>query len=117
MKLKWQKPEETPSVEIGTETKYWIAIEVKNPKTETTTIKTLLAYYQNRPFDQEKYDIGEIGDEDALVNCDGDYVDSVGWVSCKEHVEFENYYTPFNLDNNAKLMGWAEYIPPEFTSF
>jgi hypothetical protein len=112
MELNWQKPEEIPVVKAGSETQFWIAVEITNPNKDPEVF-TFLAQYQNRPY--KDGDEEHLGD-DSLVNTDGEYVDSVGWVTCQSHCEFDNYYTPIAFSDNYKLLGWAEYIAPKFSS-
>ena len=108
--LNWESPTTTPQVKVGTEKELWIAVEfTRNGK--PSEVITFLAQYQNRPYklgDEEELD------EDNLVNTDGEYVDSVGWVTCQSHYEFDNYYELLTFNDNYKLLGWAEYTPPEF---
>ena len=117
MQLKWQKPDVIPVVQLGEEKQFWVAIEVKGVRMTGDHVKTFLAQYQNRPFDQEKYDNNVDEFDDCLVDVDGEFVSSVGWVHCQTHVEFENFYEPFNFSDDYKLLGWAEYTAPEFPPF
>jgi len=107
--INWNSPESIPQVKIGTEELFWIA------RLSVTTKKqsVYLAYYQNRPFHENEED--EVILEEVLADEDGDYISSVGWVSIKQHYEFENYYEPIYFGKEYKLLGWAEYAPPEFT--
>ena len=106
--VEWKDPLTTPDVNKGDEKQFWLALSITRKGVEK--IHTFLAYYQNRPYQEGD----EKEDDDALVNIDGDYINSVGWVSCKSHVEFDNYYEPITINENSKLLGWAEYTPPEF---
>lgn len=110
--MKWQKPEVTPIVPVGGEQEFWVAVEVSRNE-NPPKIYTFLAQYQNRPYEEGVLDED---DDEALVNVDGEYVSSVGWVMLKSHVEFDNYYEPISFNNNYKLLGWAEYVPPEFNT-
>ncbi len=112
MKLNWNKPEAIPQVKSGTEEQFWVAVEIDSPKHEKPKVITFLAQYQNRPYKDGDEDLH--GD-DALVNTDGEYVNSIGWVTCQSHYEFDNYYELITFNENYKLLGWAEYTPPEFT--
>jgi len=115
--INWQQPETIPTVALGTEKQFWVAVKIHRASTsrEDNPEKTVtfLAQYQNRPYKEGDED--ENGDE-ALVSTDGEYVASVGWVTCQSHCEFDNYYEPLEFNDSYKLLGWAEYIAPEFTS-
>jgi len=113
--VKWQDPKAIPKVNAGTEEQFWMAVEAK--RGDEVKIFTFLAQYQNRPFNKERCDDDDyLDDNDALVNCYGDYINSVGWVRCQSHIEFDNYYTQITFRDDYKLLGWAEYTPPAFTS-
>ena len=108
--LEWKKPCETPIVKRGSEECFWLAVEIKRANKEPSIV-TFLGQYQNRPYqngDEEIY-----GDE-YLVNTDGEYVDSVGWVTCQSHYEFDNYYELIQFSDTYRLLGWAYYKPPKF---
>lgn len=111
MNLKWNKPKQLPLVEQGTENLYWVAVESKD-KDGNPKIYTFLAYYQNRPLHT---DDNEDVREDCLVDTCGDPVESIGWVDCKAHCEFDDFYEPLDFTESYKLLGWAEYTPPVFT--
>lgn len=106
----WQKPESTPVVEVGSEKEFWIAVEATRSN-KPAKIYTFLAQYQNRPYEEGEEEFS--GDE-PLVSVDGEYISSVGWVTCKQHTEFDNFYEPISFNDNYKLLGWAEYVAPEF---
>jgi hypothetical protein len=114
-KLNWKNPELIPVVSVGCEKEFWVAIKINtpnsNPQSEQSKIVTFLAQYQNRPYTEGDED--KNGDE-ALVNTDGEYVNSVGWVTCQSHYEFDNYYELITFNDNYELLGWAEYTPPVF---
>jgi hypothetical protein len=109
--FKWNNPEDVPVIKEGTEKEIWLAVEIDSPKFEKPKKITFLAQYQNRPY--KEGDEGLHGD-DALVNTDGEYVNSVGWVTCQSHCEFDNYYELITFNENYKLLGWAEYTSPKF---
>jgi hypothetical protein len=104
--MKWESPNKTPSVDLGTEKKYWIA--VKSPRREKPLV--FLALYQNRPLDHPHSYDWELTDED------GHAVSMVGWVNCQKHVDFDNFYSSITFTETYVLLGWAEYTPPEFTA-
>lgn len=106
--IKWNSPESIPEVKEGTEDLFWIAV-VNDKKKQIV----FLAYYQNRPLETDED--GDPANDDYLININGDPIDSVGWVDCKEHSEFDNFYTKLDFDESYKLLGWAEYDPPKFT--
>lgn len=108
IKVEWQNPKKTPEVEVGTETEFWLAVAIK--RNNETTVVTFLGQYQNRPYSEGDEDYGD----EALVECIGEYVNSVGWVTCQPHVEFDNYYEPFTFNEDYDLLGWANYSPPKY---
>lgn len=105
----WQSPETTPTVPVGEEQEFWIAVHSQH----TNKTHVYLAQYQNRPVNLDEG--GEpIGDEEPLIDVDGEYVDSVGWVMNRQHTEFDNYYEKINFSSDYQLLGWANYQPPAF---
>jgi hypothetical protein len=115
IKVNLEKPELIPVVNSGCEKEFWVAIKINTANSqlnsEQSKIVTFLAQYQNRPYTEGDED--KDGDE-ALVNTDGEYVNSVGWVTCQTHYEFDNYYEIIAFKDNYKLLGWADYTPPVF---
>lgn len=108
--VKWNDPNTVPEVELGTEEKYWIAVETKSG------INVFEVLYQNRPLLQDED--GDANDECAdwaLNGEDGGYVSSVGWVQNQAHYEYSDFYVPLGLCEDCKLLGWAEYQAPAFT--
>ena len=111
LELNWRNPEIIPVVKVGQEVEFWIAVEITRPN-KCAKVFTFLSQYQNRPYIDGDEDLGG---EDALVNTNGDYVDSVGWVTCQSHNQFDNYYEPIQFSDDYKLLGWSEYVAPKFT--
>lgn len=110
MKVNWNNPKSTPDVEKGTEKLCWLAV-----KAESRPPVVFLAHYQNRPLELDED--GEPLDEcNCLSNCDGEYIESIGWVDCKEHYEFDNFYTPLSFNKDYRLLAWAECKTPTFAS-
>lgn len=107
--LKWNRPEAIPDVELGCETLFWIAVHLGSSNKQ----HVFLAHYQNRPvtFDEDGYPL----EDWALTNEDGGEFGSVGWVSRREHNDFDGYYEELTFNDEYKLLGWAEYVPPQFT--
>lgn len=106
----WNKPEHLPLVCEGTQELFWIAIETGEGRRAVFP-----AYYQNRPV--KKDEDGEVlNEEDYLVNEDGEPFGSVGWVDCKQHHEFDDFYSPLEFNKNYKMLAWAVYTPPVFIS-
>lgn len=105
MELRWNSPDTVPDVPKWTEQEFWIAVASKY----TGKTHVFLAQYQNRPLENDPIS------DDCLVDCDGEYIHSVGWVSCQTHVQYDNYYEAMDFSDHWKLLGWAEYTPPEFT--
>jgi len=114
--VNWQDPSHSPEVEKGDEKLFWVAVKVKRPNTAsqsvTEKVVTFLAYYQNRPLEVDSE--GEYIDDDYLVNECGEPHESIGWVNCQSHCEFDNFYVPIEFDDNYELLGWAEYVAPGF---
>lgn len=115
----WKSPETTPTVKIGEELLFWVAVEVNKinphpqPKLVEKRIVTFLAYYQNRPL-SEIDDTDDMPDWTLSDECGG-YVGSIGWVDNKAHHDFEDFYEPLDFNEHYKLVGWAEHTPPLFT--
>jgi hypothetical protein len=103
----WNEPDSIPSVAKGTEDLFWVAVDSRH----SGKVHVFMAYYQNRPL--EYHEDGVLVD-DALYDTNGDPVDSVGWVDCKEHYEFDDYYTPLSFDDDYKLLGWKECLVPVY---
>ncbi|MEO0437901.1 MAG: hypothetical protein AAF098_13430 [Pseudomonadota bacterium] len=106
--LVWNEPESIPQVALGTEELYWIAVD----SGWTGKIHVFLAHYQNRPYDPD--DEVAAQEDWVLVDQDGGYIGSVGWVREKEHDEFNDFYSLIRFSDYYRLLGWAEYTPPEF---
>jgi len=108
--IKWNNPGTVPNVEKGKEELFWIAVE--SPHSSSPHV--FLAYYQNRPLEfddeDEEYPLG-----DVLYNTEGEAIESIGWMDCKQHYDFDDYYSPIEFNDQYKLLGWAEYTPPKFT--
>ena len=115
--LEWKSPDTVPEVKEAAERLFWLAVEYKrvtpHPDSKQTETFTFLAFYQNRPIELD--DDGEPTNDDYLVNTDGEPMESIGWVTDKQHDEFDNYYMPIEFSDHYKLLGWAEYTPPKFT--
>jgi hypothetical protein len=109
--IEWKGAGAIPVVSKGAERLFWLAVEVAS--SDEPKVVTFLAHYQNRPLEQDGD--GEFLNDDYLTNTDGAPIESVGWVSCKEHVEFSNFYEVIKFNDEYKLLGWAEYTPPTFT--
>ena len=105
----WHKPDTFPVIPKNTENEFWIVFHSNH--TGKTHVK--LAIYQNRPLSLQT-DGTPVDEDDCLYDCDGEPIHSVGWVSCKEHYEFESYYTALDF-NSSTLLGWAELPKPIFT--
>ena len=110
MQVQWNSPDSTPSVDIGTEELFWLAIQSKKSD-GTKYIIVRSALYQNRPLieDEEGFRPGW-----TLIDPDCEHIDSVGWVDVTNHYEFDDFYEPIYFDDYYKLLGWAEYCTPEF---
>jgi len=98
MIVSWRSPKTVPEVEVGTEKEYWISIYSAYAGEELT----FLAMYQNRPLSE--------GEE--LETPYGEAIESIGWVTCKSHYEFDDFYEEIQFDDKYILTGWAEYTPP-----
>lgn len=110
LKPLWQSPETIPAVPVGEEQEFWIAVHSQH----SNKTHVYLAQYQNRPANLDEH--GEpIGDEDYyLIDVDGEYVDSVGWVMNRQHPDFDDYYEKIDFNTDYQLLGWANYQPPTF---
>ncbi|BCE02960.1 hypothetical protein [Marinicellulosiphila megalodicopiae] len=109
--LKWNNPETTPTVKLGTEELFWIAVQ--SSRREEPFV--FLAYFQNRPCDTAiANDDGPV-EHWAVSNEHDGYVSSVGWVENKAHYDYSEFYEPLEFNDDYKLLAWAEYIAPKFT--
>lgn len=104
----WNAPDAIPEVQKGSEKQFWIATLSKC----TGKQHVYLAQYQNRPLEYDEH--GELLSDDYLVSPDGEPHESVGWVSSKQHAEFDEYYELISFNDDYQLLGWAEYQPPTF---
>ena len=109
--LEWQLPALVPVVKEGTEEEFWVA--VVSVRDGIRSVHTFLGMYQNRPLQLDEE--GDPINDDYLSNDDGEAIESIGWVSCKSHIDFDNFYQQLHFNDNYILLGWAEYTPPEFT--
>lgn len=109
--VNWNKPSETPQVEVGTTKEFWIAVESRYPNRQVRQY-VFCAQYVNMPVYID--DEGEPNTDDYLVTVDGEPFHAVGWHSVKNHADFDNYYEPLTFNEEYVLLGWADYIKPEF---
>ena len=107
MNTVWISPDIEPVVEAGEEEIFWIAVHSQY----TGKTHVYPAQFQNRPLELDEND--DPAQDWVLYNDDG-YVGSVGWVTCKEHYEYSDWYEPIEFTEKYKLLGWAEFRPPEF---
>lgn len=109
--VNWNSPQNTPLVEEGSTKEFWIAVETNYPNREKTR-RVFSAQYVNMPVETD--DDGEPNTDNYLVDCDGEPLSCVGWHSVKDHADFYDYYEPLSFTDEYKLLGWADYIKPEF---
>lgn len=109
--VNWHSPEEIPFVSKGESTEFWIATERKDRNGKLIT-SVYCAQYTNMPvsFDED----GEPDTDYHLVSEDGEAISAVGWYSVKNHYDFDDYYDPISFNEDLKLLGWTDYIKPEF---
>lgn len=107
----WNDPKSIPEVELGSQELFWLAVETMHG------VHVFDAYFVNRPIVvNEDGEITRECEDWLLSDPDGrEIVGAVGWHSCKEHSEFDNFYVPLHFRNRYVLLGWAEYETPEFT--
>lgn len=109
MNVEWNAPEATPEVKKGTEKEFWVAVYSEHSGEN----RVFIAHYQNRPVDLD--DDGAPLADDFLTTPDGEPHHSVGWVLRTEHEDYDGFYTACQFSEQYRLLGWAEYEPPEFT--
>ncbi len=105
--IKWNNPEVAPDVELGTEKRFWIAVLGR-----AGGVFVYDALYQNRPV---IIDDNDIQADWVVHDRDGEPHHSVGWVDSIEAEDFDYFHSEIQFTENYKLMGWAEYVKPEFT--
>ena len=108
----WQSPETIPVVpKYGIEV-FWLAVEatIKGEK----QIVVFDALYINKPLEYENSDDEEPLDSDYHVDLDGHPIQAIGWHRALEHEEFSNYYEQINFNDDYVLLGWGEYLKPDF---
>nr|WP_319552409.1 hypothetical protein [uncultured Vibrio sp.] len=112
----WQSPEATPNVPKGETKTFWLAI-LRKRRDGSQAVMVLDAQYVNKPLEYAEDDIAKECplDDECFVSEDGDPIESVGWHCLMEHADFDGYYRPISFDENYELLGWGEYITPDFT--
>jgi len=108
----WQLPSKTPEVPKGENHLFWIAVQSQWSAGEQPRTLVYLANYINKPLELD--DDGEPLDDDCHVNTDGDPISAIGWHNQYDHPDFSGYYEPIQFNEQLKLLGWAEYLPPEW---
>lgn len=110
-KLGWNDPNAIPEVPKGESVSFWISVERTNRQGGKLT-NVYCAQYTNMPvvFDED----GEPDTDFHLVSEDGETISAVGWHDVKNHYDFDDYYEPIVFNEDCKLLGWKEYVKPEF---
>ncbi len=111
LNVKWNCPQETPDVKIGESTEFWVAVEVTDRNDNVSNV-VFCAQYTNMPVSFD--DDGEPDTDYHLVSEDGEAISAVGWHSVKDHYDFDNFYVELPFSDKYKLLGWCDYIKPEF---
>lgn len=113
--VNWQSPEKTPEVKTDEVKEFWVAVRFQ--KKDGWGDAVFSAQYVNKPLEyaDDDPDCENEPVNDFFVTCDGEPMESVGWFSVKSHSEFEDYYQPIFFNKEYILLGWAEYIKPEFS--
>lgn len=107
----WRSPDEVPPVEKFGMGLFWVAVQSQRKPTDKPKHSVFLAYFMNKPLELDSD--GESNDPDPHVDCDGEYVEAIGWHSQYEHYEFSSgFYEPITFCEQYLLLGWAEYEPP-----
>ena len=88
----WISTKNPPKIEPGTEKIFWIAYVDHNNTISVQMLKYL--------------------DDEPLMNDDGKYIESIGWVVVNENDEYQNYYTPYYQPE--KILAYQEITPPTF---
>lgn len=108
--VNWQSPEAMPNVAKGEVEKFWLAMRIKRKGEWFTTV--IDAQYVNKPLEYDED--GDLLDDDCFVNEDGDPINALGWHHVMEHADFDGYYEPIEFDAERELLGWGQYLKPEF---
>lgn len=113
--VNWQSPETTPEVEKYESESFWIAVKslVKDGWRESV----FEAQYVNKPleYDESDSDCENPLDDNHFVNVDGEPMEAVGWYCVRDHSEFSDFYEPITFGKEYVLLGWGNYIKPDFT--
>lgn len=110
----WQSPQTTPDVPKGETKTFWIAVQFKRKGEWHKSVFD--AQYVNKPLEYAEDDINcECPlDDEHFVSHDGDPIEAVGWHSVMEHADFSGYYEQIIFNEDRELLGWGDYLKPEF---
>ena len=106
----WHSPTETPPVEMYDLGLFWIAVQSQYSAEQGPRTSVYLAHYINKPLTLDEND--EPLDPDPHVDPYGDYIEAVGWHCEYDHPDFSRFFQPITFNDQCKLLGWAEYVPP-----
>ncbi|WED23048.1 3'-5' exoribonuclease [Vibrio sp. JC009] len=112
--IDWQSPETTPDIPKGETKTFWLATRYKRKDKWHTAVFD--AQYVNKPLEYAEDDSDKECplDDEHFVDCDGCPIEALGWHSLKEHADFHGYYEPIVFNEERELLGWGEYLAPEF---
>ena len=112
----WQSPDTVPNVPKNETKQFWVAVRRKSHNEEWRKF-VFDAQYVNKPLEYDKDDPDhedEPINDDYFVDEDGAPMEAIGWHSLMEHADFDGYYTPLAFGDDYELLGWSEYLKPEF---
>ncbi len=112
--VNWKKPEQIPHVEKGETVTFWIAVRYKRKDEWETSIFD--AQYVNKPLEYADDDLDNECplDDDHFCNEDGEAMAAEGWFNLLNHPEFSSFYEPISFSDDYELLGWGDYLKPEF---
>lgn len=111
----WIKPEVLPEVELYEVKTFWVAVKtIRTDRAGTAIEKQFVfpAQYVNKPLILDGD--GDYENDDYFVNEDGEPVSCIGWHSEMDSSEFDGWYPSLPFSDEYILLGWAEYLKPEF---
>ncbi len=114
--VNWQDPKTTPSVSKYDMDMFWLAVKLTRSNGESEN-HVFSAFYMNKPLEYSESDSENEYplDDHHHVDVDGYPVEAVGWHRSLGHSDFDNYYEPITFNSDYQLLGWGEYLEPEFT--
>ncbi|CAM0076789.1 hypothetical protein VPHK391_0078 [Vibrio phage K391] len=102
----------TPVVPVGETLECFVAVKWETNYTEKKTHqKVMQLQFCNRPLLLDEHE--EVIQHDwNHVTEDGEPIEAIGWHHCREHQDFDGYYTP--IYPNWEIVAYQRITVPEF---